>query len=269
MTDTDANIYSEPSEIWADLPGYQGSYEVSDRGRIRSLTRRVPRRGGTTAIRQGRLLRPSLSGHSTPQFTANRDGVQERIFVHHAVLAAFVGPKPEGMIAMHRNGDPTDNRLVNLRYGTRAEVSLGARQRGTMRGLSITHCPRGHELIEPNLSPSHAERGHRLCRACHGAQTKINYHKLDRGRLQEISDQHYERIMAGQTPARKATHCNRGHRLEHPNLVPSSWRKRRQRSCLSCNRARSYLTNYPDDKTPENLQRLADQYYDELAMGQP
>jgi DNA-binding transcriptional regulator YiaG len=43
------------------------------------------------------------------------------VFVHRLVMLAFVGPCPAGHEVRHINGDPSDNRLVNLRYGTRSE----------------------------------------------------------------------------------------------------------------------------------------------------
>lgn len=110
-------------ERWLPVPGHEGAYEVSDMGRVRSVGRRVRlfTRWGTEATRgvPPRLLRPgrmTKSGHVSVAI-----GKHNSQCVHTLVLLAFVGPRPAGMEARHLNGNASDNRLENLRYGTRAE----------------------------------------------------------------------------------------------------------------------------------------------------
>lgn len=57
--------------------------------------------------------------------------IRKRFYIHRLVLLAFVGPCPEGMEACHNNGRPEDNRLSNLRWGTRSENHLDKRKHGT------------------------------------------------------------------------------------------------------------------------------------------
>lgn len=108
------------SEIWRAVPGFEGSYEVSDQGRVRSLARSVMCSGsikGTYASRKpGRLLRPGrmAAGHLSVSL-----GKGNSRCVHKLVLLAFVGPCPPRKEARHINGDETDNRLQNLVWDTR------------------------------------------------------------------------------------------------------------------------------------------------------
>ncbi len=110
------------NEEWRSVVGHEGAYEVSDLGRVRSLTRGVHcvRRNGEPWLRTspGRVLRagPSLSGHLSVVV-----GKGNTCAVHRLVLEAFVGVCPKGHEALHLNHNPADNRLVNLRYGTRSE----------------------------------------------------------------------------------------------------------------------------------------------------
>ena len=97
-------------EIWKAAPGYEGQYEVSDQGRVRTF-----RRGA-----DGRLLKPGRmpGGHLSVAF-----GHGNSQCVHKLVLLAFVGPAPDKHECCHNNGDPADNRLENLRWGTRGDNS--------------------------------------------------------------------------------------------------------------------------------------------------
>lgn len=112
-------------ERWRDIPGYEGRYQASTEGRVRSLPRSVvaksDRWGGPPLTRtyRGRLLRPGAKscGHVTVAI-----GKGNSMQVHQLVLSTFVGPKPAGLEVLHGpDHNPANNRLVNLRYGTRSE----------------------------------------------------------------------------------------------------------------------------------------------------
>ncbi len=116
-----AHLAQHGEEEWRPVPGWVGRYEVSTLGRVRSLV-------------VGRELRPNrwqgycrvLLGWHRRQFRAS---------VHSLALTSFVGPRAPGMEARHLNGDPTDNRLVNLAWGTRAENDADReRHGGVLRG---------------------------------------------------------------------------------------------------------------------------------------
>ena len=110
------------NEQWQPILGYEGLYEVSDSGRVRSLDRivRAGSRWGPHLRRQpGKVLRPGsqTSGHLLVQLS--RDGVSSAHRVHRLVLEAFIGPCPEGMECCHDDGIPTNNDISNLRWGTK------------------------------------------------------------------------------------------------------------------------------------------------------
>lgn len=125
------------SELWRPVSGYEGLYEVSDHGRVRSLDRvciycRVDQYSGRelTVHRhiKGKLLRPGrmTAGHMSVSL-----GRHNSIPVHTLVLTAFLGLRPEGMEACHNNGNPSDNRLPNLRWDTRSSNLHDAVRHGT------------------------------------------------------------------------------------------------------------------------------------------
>ena len=105
------------TETWKAVPGYEGRYEVSDQGRVRSFRR----------SKQGRELRPGRmpAGHVSVAL-----GRGNSRCVHELVLLAFVGFPPPNHECRHLNGIPSDNRLENLCWGTRSENILDAVRHG-------------------------------------------------------------------------------------------------------------------------------------------
>jgi hypothetical protein len=97
-----------------------------------------------------------------------REGNYHRLRVHRAVLEAFVGPCPQGMVACHYDDDPRNNRVTNLRWATYADNSLDATRNGRNRNALKTHCPKGHPYDEQNTKQGSRQAG-RQCRACNAA----------------------------------------------------------------------------------------------------
>jgi hypothetical protein len=108
-------------EQWKDIPGYEGLYQVSNLGRVRSLTRVIQRSNGSPQTVNGRILkpRPLASGHWHVALCYQGHRIDRPI--HQLVMLAFVGLAPCGKECRHKNGKHTDNRLFNLCYGTHAE----------------------------------------------------------------------------------------------------------------------------------------------------
>lgn len=180
------------TEDWRAVPGWEGLYEVSDHGKVRSLPRTA--RGGFSGTRRikGRTLRPvkTRSGHLGIVMT---DGTRkERALVHRLVMSTFVGPCPAGEEVCHNNGIPDDNRLENLRYGTRSENIYDAVKHGAHWQSKKTHCPRGHSLSGGNVKKS---GNGRECLACSRAFGYVRYHEDRKPDLKIIADGYYQKIM--------------------------------------------------------------------------
>jgi hypothetical protein len=112
---------SHPEE-WRPIPGYDGGYEVSSDGQVRSTTRgRYP----------GRVLRPHNDGKGYMRVNLSIGGARSQVAVHTLVLFAFHGPRPSGGTASHLNGDPTDNRAANLLWESWSANHARKREHGT------------------------------------------------------------------------------------------------------------------------------------------
>lgn len=115
-------VESLPGEEWRAIAGWEGFYEVSNMGRVRSLDR------VSCGVRvKGRLMKPYPDNKDHPYAmltlqSGGRKGTPgcriEFPMVHKLVLEAFVGPRPPGLEACHNDGDGMNNRLTNLRWDT-------------------------------------------------------------------------------------------------------------------------------------------------------
>ena len=104
------------------------NYSVSEKGRVYRRARtmiRNPKTGAKMRLK-GCFLIPTITTHSL-RHQVTIGGLTRN--VGSVVLEAFVGPRPKGLVCCHLNGDTVDNRLENLKWGTRAESGAGRPKR--------------------------------------------------------------------------------------------------------------------------------------------
>ena len=101
------------SEIWKDIPGYEGVYQASDLGRIRSLDRFVCRYN-----KPGQVLSPNDNGKG---YLSVMLGANNRKYVHRLVALAFLCGTNSKFEINHKNLDKSDNSLKNLEIVTRQQ----------------------------------------------------------------------------------------------------------------------------------------------------
>lgn len=116
---------------WHYIPGLEG-YQVTATGNIRNSN-------------TGRELKLMTNDGGHLYFLPHR-GI--KYFAHRAVLEAFVGQRPQGMQCRHLNGNPKDNRLENLCWGTAQENSDDRRLHGT---LPVGERSGTHKLTEVDV----------------------------------------------------------------------------------------------------------------------
>lgn len=116
---------------WRPVVGYEGTYEVSSAGEVRSTDREVVFSDGRVRRYKGqpRAIHTTAAGY--PRVTLKKNGAWVRLPVHFLVAFAFLGPRPEGLQILHSDGDPSNNHYTNLRYGTAKENSHDSVKHGT------------------------------------------------------------------------------------------------------------------------------------------
>jgi hypothetical protein len=110
----------ESPERWRDVVGYEGLYQVSTWGQMKSVARmKRTRWGGLMAVPERIMKQTVLPGVGYRGVQLCKDRKYTHFLVHRLVLEAFVGPCPEGMVCRHfPDRDPANNRLDNLSWGT-------------------------------------------------------------------------------------------------------------------------------------------------------
>ncbi len=116
------------AEQWRPVKGYENAYEVSDLGHVRSVTREVRGRDGSTREIQGKLLTPRIRPDGTWATNLWVKNEYRQIPVRRIVLEAFDRPRPAGFDAVNVNEDPADNRLSNLQWEPDKRVAAGVRR---------------------------------------------------------------------------------------------------------------------------------------------
>lgn len=121
-------------EIWKDIKGYEGIYQVSDKGNIRSLSRIQEYKNGRTLRRKGKMLaaQPNSSGYLRVQLKNN--GISKRYFVHRLVAMHFVENPCESKnnIVNHLDCNFLNNSADNLEWTTASGNSQHAIANGRM-----------------------------------------------------------------------------------------------------------------------------------------
>ena len=176
-------------EIWKDVVGYEGLYEVSDCGNVRSLPRVIPvNRAGVEyeLLTQSKVLRPQKMKHGYvgvwlygKESTGGKNGKQYS--VHRLVAEAFCEKRPGADEVNHINEIKSDNRACNLEWCTHQENSahgtrgqrIGAANLNGKKSKPVLQFSKDGELIAeyPSLQEVSRVTGYKagnICRNIHG-----------------------------------------------------------------------------------------------------
>lgn len=108
--------YSTEKEVWKDIEGYEGYYQVSNHGRIRSLDRVIRSKYRSSQFIKGNIknITPRKDGYKAIMLYKNNKG--NRQYIHRLVAKAFI-PNPKGYeIINHIDENPSNNHYKNLEW---------------------------------------------------------------------------------------------------------------------------------------------------------
>lgn len=130
-------------EIWEDITGYEGFYQVSNMGRVRSVDRVISHSHSGYSTYKGRVKKTSFDTRGYPHASLTVNCVCKTFKIHRLVAQAFI-PNPEKKETVnHKNGIKTDNRVDNLEWMTNTEnmrhahaTGLKVGTKGSRHGMS-------------------------------------------------------------------------------------------------------------------------------------
>lgn len=128
------------NEEWRPVVGYEGLYEVSNRGRVRSLVFRNKVVSRVRAV--PKILTPWLTDSGYWQLHLSSGGKKRGRMAHVLMLQAFRGLPPSGHVAAHLDGNPANCCLCNLAWVTRRENEAHKKLHGTS-----LDCARNHRAL--------------------------------------------------------------------------------------------------------------------------
>lgn len=187
-------------EEWRAVVEWEDRYRVSNMGRVKALATERSNGWGTYVQPERIMGQSSNVRNQYMHVMFRRDKKSYCKSVHRLVLEAFAGPCPEGFEACHNNGDRTDNRLSNLRWDSKESNRADMKNHGTVYQYDKTHCPNGHRLEPPNLSPwalrgRKGKKPYRRCRSCDRARSRIYDNPHLKPHFQEVADSYYAQTM--------------------------------------------------------------------------
>lgn len=110
-------------EIWKDIKDYEGLYQASTYGRIKRFNK-------DKRFKSFKILKPLEFSAGHVKVTLWKNCIRNRQYIHRLILETFIGICPPGMECRHLDGNPKNNRLDNLLWGTRSENSKDSVKHG-------------------------------------------------------------------------------------------------------------------------------------------
>lgn len=161
------------AEEWKDITGFEGRYQVSNEGQVRRLAHIVSRSDNRPLPLKAMTLNPTPDKHG---YLAMMLPGGRRHYVHRLVAQEFLDNPQSHPMVLHWDGNPLNNHVENLRWGTQSENMRDRERHGTDPYRNRTHCPSGHEYSKENTYDEGRKRKCRICRTEHAR----NYRERER-----------------------------------------------------------------------------------------
>ena len=147
-------------QIWKPVLGFEGFYEASESGEIRSIQRQNTK---NKRLMGGDFVKPILGSRGYFVVNLTKPGIRKQIFLHKIILEAFIGPRPKGFQCCHNDGNKLNCNLENLRWDTISNNHKDKRLHGTWQiGEKANNAKLTNEIVifirKNKLTPKEAAK---------------------------------------------------------------------------------------------------------------
>lgn len=139
-------------EIWKDVLGYEGLYQVSNLGRVKSLSRIVKYQENHSGLRKERILKQNITKSGYVHVVICINKLKKTVKIHRLVALAFIKNIENKHLVNHINGIKYDNKVENLEWVTSSENIIHAHKTGLKKGI------RGNESHLSKLTIKEVEK---------------------------------------------------------------------------------------------------------------
>lgn len=108
-------------EVFKDITGYEGLYQISNLSNVKSKERIVIRENGVRLSIKETILTPAVGNHGYKVVVLNKNGIRKQVLIHRLVAEAFI-PNPNNYREVnHKDGNKLNNDVSNLEFCTYSE----------------------------------------------------------------------------------------------------------------------------------------------------
>lgn len=185
-------------EEWRSIEGYEGYYEISNLGRVRSLDRNIVYINGKVIHRKGIYFKLQKDRNGYTIVNLSKEGVTKTKLVHHLVARSFIENVSGFPNVLHGAAGQKDNSVSNLKWGTQSENMFDKRRDKTNPNSNKLYFNCGHLLKEPNIMPySLNDPIGQRCRSCSVAGSWVCKNKEFKPYEKYIADIKYHYYLKG------------------------------------------------------------------------
>ena len=173
-------------EIWKDIVGYEGLYQISNYGRIKSLERTIQHKtcyGGLYHVK-GRILKPKIEKDGYFRISLIKDGMKKYYRLNRLVAQAFIPNPNELPIVNHKDEDKLNNNVNNLEWCTQkynVNYGDGINKRKNKMSIKIIQYDLEDNYIKTwnsiNDAVRHYNGNTQICQCCKGKRNNANGYK--------------------------------------------------------------------------------------------
>ena len=170
-------------EIWKSITGFEGLYEVSSLGKVRSLPRYVACKNNSNRFINGKILNPSVSHDGYKYVDLSNKCIKYRFKIHRLIAISFIDNPKNNPQINHKDGNKLNNNVSNLEWCTNSENQKHAHLIGIKKtpivAISGENNPNNKPIVQISLDG-------RILNKFYSATEAMKITNINRGHIRSV-----------------------------------------------------------------------------------